>query len=299
MPEFTRYVRRIDHVLPSTGEATRVPNFPRADARRVHLPLVQRSLRSAVREQPRPGLFVFVATDGIGHVGRLWLAATDVPRAGLVGRHDRVDLQLGIDDELSLRQVLFVVRRRAGRVCFTVLDLDTPNGLLSGADTPVHLLESDGLLSFRTGSLSFFCVPTGPGCDVPESLDEAWERFDAAPGRREATWQHRLLRRREHSPAGLLTLSGDGPAQAWPVGEAALARGVLVGRSTRCGVRVDDSRVSRVHAVLLTLDGVPHIIDACSTNGLWCGDEAVRCQPVRDGDVFEFGDCTLQWSASQ
>lgn len=299
MPEFTRYARRIDHVLASNSDVTRVPNFPRADARRVHLPLVQRSLRSAVREQPRPGLFVFVATDRIGHVGRLWLSATDAPRAGLIGRHDQVDLQLGLDDELSLRQVLFVVRRRAGRVRFTVLDLDTPNGLLSGADTPVHLLESEALLSFRTGALSFFCVPTGPGCDLPEDFDEAWERFDAMPRRREATWHHRLRRRREHGAAGLLTLTGDGPTQAWPVGEAALSRGVLVGRSGRCGVRVDDSRVSRVHAVLLTLDGVTHIIDACSTNGLWRGDEAVRCQPVRDGDEFELGDSTLHWSASQ
>jgi hypothetical protein len=299
MTELTRYSRRIDHVVTSS-ENTIIPQRLRPDSRRVHLPLVQRSLRSAVREEPRPGLFVFVAASAFGHVGRLWLAATDAPRAGVIGRHDQVDLQLGLDDTLSLRQVMFVVRLREGRVCFTVLDLDTPNGLASSADTPVHLLESDELLSFRAGGLSFFCAPTGPGRDVPEAVDDAWARFDAMPRRREATWHHRLLRRRERAAAGLVTVHTENGARGWSVGEAALARGVLVGRAPRCGVFIgDDDRVSRVHAVLLTIDGVTHLIDAGSTNGTWHDGEEIRCQPLRDGDVYELGDSSLRWSTSQ
>jgi hypothetical protein len=297
MAEVTRYARRIDQVVSSEG--TRVRWLPREDARRRHLSTALRSLRSAVSEQPRPGVFVFVVADPFGHVGRLWLAADETARSGVVGRHDFVDLLVGFDDELSLRHAMFVVRRLEGRVRYTVLDLDTPNGLVSAENTPVHCLESERLLSFRTGPFSFFCVPTGAGCDVPDDLERAWLRFDAPPLRREATWRHRLMRRWERGAGGVLTLEPARAAGAWPVSAEDLARGVLVGRSERCGVHLaSDDRVSRVHAVLVSIDDVPHIIEAGSTNGIWSGETKVRCQPLQDGDLFEFGRTRLRWRSA-
>lgn len=299
MNDVTRYARRIEH-QGSVREGTRVATRQRVDERWPQLGAMHMRLRSAVLEQHQPGLFILVTAAGRGEVGRLWLSATEDVRVGLIGRHDMVDLQLAFDDELSLRQALFVVRLRDGRARFTVVDLDTPNGLVSSSETPVHLLEAEQPLSFRTGPFSFFCVPTGPGASLPEDPDEAWKLFEAPPERRAATWIRKLWRRNEQQAAGLVSVSSAHHHHQVPIGAVALDRGVLLGRASRCGICLEhDFQVSRVHAVLLTVDGVPHVIDASSTNGLWHGEDEIHCQPLRDDDQFTLGRSNFRWSAAQ
>ncbi len=70
---------------------------------------MQGMMASALQGELREGLFVFAAHRRYGHVARLWLQATSTPRAGMIGRHDAVDLALPLDDSLSLRHLMFVV----------------------------------------------------------------------------------------------------------------------------------------------------------------------------------------------
>ncbi len=85
----------------------------------------QRMMASAVQEERRTGLFVFAAHLHYGHVARLWLEATLNPRAGMIGRHDAVDLALPLDDSLSLRHLMYVVRRKQDAVRFVAIDLES------------------------------------------------------------------------------------------------------------------------------------------------------------------------------
>jgi len=299
MSDFTRVARRIDHVV-SAAPHTVLGTMRRADHRRSQLARMHTSLRSAVAEQPTPGLLVFVAADGLGQVGRLWLKATDEVRGGVIGRHDMVDLQLAFHDELSLRQALFVVRLHEARVRFSVVDLDTPNGLIAADERPAHLLEGQAPLSFRTGPFSLFCVPTGPGAVLPDDLERAWDCFDAHAAVRPGSWVRRLWPPSRRRPSGMLSVSTPGAFTHYALDMEALERGVLVGRAPRCGVQLaHDHGVSRVHAVLLSVDGVPHVIDAGSTNGLWLLGEEVRCQPLRDQDCLSLGNSSFTWSAAQ
>ena len=61
---------------------------------------------------------------------------------------------------------------------------------------------------------------------------------------------------------------------------------------------VPDAMVSRVHAVVLSIDGVPHLVDAGSSNGTWRHPGTrVKCTKLEDGDVFLFGHARVGWRA--
>lgn len=64
----------------------------------------------------------------------------------------------------------------------------------------------------------------------------------------------------------------------------------LIGRSDECAIRVDQSKVSRVHALLrLTPDGV-EIVDLGSMNGTRVnGQRLIGPRPLSSGDVIQIG----------
>lgn len=258
-----------------------------------------RLIRNACHEERRPGLFVFALHTDVGLVGRLWLSATEAPRAGTLGRHHVVDLPITRDGALSLRHVLFVVRLVEGRVRFSSLDLETPGGVHTVLG-PQHATESERPLLLRTAQLSFFCVPTGPACALPAMADDAWRAFDEVPPAPEVgRWA--WLKKRPEPSVGVLTLRLASGVFAMPVEEAMAKRGVLIGRDERCEVVIPDNYVSRVHAVVLGIDGVPHLVDCGSSNGVWhrATNEQARCWRLVDGDVFHVGNATLDWHAVQ
>lgn len=299
MNDVTRVARRLDRELVSRSERTSLPRFRlRLDDRRQQYERLHGQLRSAVLEEPRPGLFVFVTDAQHGTIGRLWLAATDEVRAGTVGRHGAADLSLCIDDELSLRHALFVVRQREGLVRFTVVELETSNGLTGADGLPVHRLEADGPLGLRAGRHSFFCAPTGPGLALPDDEDQAWALFDAPPPSPARGFVHRLRQRTSAPRLALLSVAGPDGAREVPLSPEVLERGVLLGRNERCQVQLRDPNVSRVHAALLTVDGAPFAIDAGSLNGLRHLGQDVGCHALEEGDVLSLGDSFFKWSAA-
>jgi FHA domain len=250
-------------------------------------------MASAVREERRPGLFVFAAHERFGHLGRLWLEASDTPRAGTVGRHDEVDLALPLDGALSLRHVLFVVQRAGGGVRFTAVDLGTPDGLrLEGGDR-VRLAEAEGVQIFVASEFVFFCVPTGKDVpwksDAPRPFSTLAQRVSLRTEWPEAVLSQRVMGRLELPGGWSVRLRAD-----------ALRRGVLVGRMPRCEVRVEEESVSRVHAVLMAVGGVPFLFDAGSTVGTWRGARRVFVAPLVDGEVLRLGfEVEVCWRSAQ
>ena len=292
----TRIVRVTSAPGPAqSGIGTVVFGAPRPNPLAGYLEL-HRAVRAACLEETRPGLFVFAAGRDAGPVGRLWLAATDAPRAGTLGRHEAVDLPIAPEAALSLRHVLFVVRLVAGRVRFTAIDLETPSGLHTrhGAE---HLVEAERPALLRTAGLTFFCVPTGANTALPVDALEALRVLEDPPRPKRTSLIDQFLRRDES--VGVLTLQLGDRVLPLTVDVPMLERGVLIGRQPRCEVIIPETHVSRVHAVVLNVDGAPHLIDTGSSNGTWHhAGQRVRCWKLTDGDVFFVGNAaTVEWRA--
>lgn len=87
--------------------------------------------------------------------------------------------------------------------------------------------------------------------------------------------------------AGLLGAARDGERVRISVGQRALRAGVLVGRADKCdaGLRaLLTIRVSRVHAVVIEIDGRIMLYDCASTNGTIVAGRRVRSLEL-DGDA--------------
>ncbi|MBM4778375.1 MAG: FHA domain-containing protein [Archangiaceae bacterium] len=294
---------RVVRVLETDSQAghrstTFVHGSQLADTPRRHYERLHRQLWSACQEERRPGLFVFAVHATAGLSGRMWLSATDDVRAGTLGRHQFVDLSLTRDQALSLRHVLFVVRLVEGRVRFSAIDLETPGGLHTALG-PQHVTQSEQPVLLRTAQLSFFCVPTGVQVMLPEQLEAAWRRFDEVPPTPQAGRWSWL---KTASPAvGVLTLRLATGVFTTAIDEQLIRRGVLIGRDERCDVLIPDNYVSRVHAALLSVDGVAHLVDCGSSNGIHDLRrlQAVRCHRLEDADRFQVGNATLDWHLVQ
>lgn len=67
-----------------------------------------------------------------------------------------------------------------------------------------------------------------------------------------------------------------------------------IGRSGSADIRLDDSTVSRRHAVVVrTPDGELRVLDDRSTNGIAVNGEPVDWSPLADGDELQVGRYTL------
>jgi hypothetical protein len=294
MNDVTRYVRVNQSVEAlRTTDGTRVQTrlrLPTADARELFTHR-QRMMASAVREERRPGLFVFCAHPEWGHVARLWLEAESTPRAGVLGRHDFADLPLPLDDALSLRHLMFVVRRGVAGVVYDALDLGTSHGMTLEDGEKRRLVQARGLLILRASEFVLFCIPTGQPLPWDPDAREPW-----------AALPPRTLepRRAPVSPRFGPVAHLEFDARRCAVRAGDLHEGLLIGRDHRCDVVLDESEISRVHAVILRVGDDPYLFDAGSTNGTWRGDAEVRRARLGDGDVLQLGPrLTLAWRLMQ
>ncbi|MFZ5444159.1 MAG: FHA domain-containing protein [Myxococcota bacterium] len=208
--------------------------------------------------------------------------------------HDGVDLALPLDDALSLRHVLFVVRRGPRGVRFTVLGLSATDGLTLEGGPPVRRVDAEGMVILTLSAFTLFCVPTGEPlpwlADAPRPWSSLLPRVTlqvvpsaAVPSRSRGT--------------GVLRVTGRCERQERRVDAAALERGVLIGRDPRCDVVIANQTVSRVHAALLLIDGDAVLADAGSTNGLWRAGVEVGVAALRERAELELGEqISLRWS---
>ncbi len=279
---------------------------------------------SAVRElaaRDAPGAAIIAVHAPTGALaGRLWLAnKRDRPNAAIVGRHSECDLVLD-HGALSLRHLALVVPRLdAGTPRFWVRELRTSGGLDSADGTPVGgaLVEGAGL--FRAGGYALIAFATGAGAPWPPSAEEAWAALHrraprvvpmdpALPPRprveaarapsvsviRGPLQTSEVLLEPGAVKACVLRIDADGQRARLALDEAALGRGVLLGRYARCdsGAALRIEEVSRVHLLVVRVEGDLVAIDTASTHGTYLAPDApepVRVVLLSSGEVAHLG----------
>ena len=91
----------------------------------------------------------------------------------------------------------------------------------------------------------------------------------------------------EASPLGrLLILSGEHAGNRFGLGGS----GIRVGReASMCEIVLENPKVSRIHAELVSIDGHVVLIDRNSSNGTFVNDRKIDRQRLSDGDIIHFG----------
>lgn len=281
------------------------------------------SLDGMVTAMTKPGV-ALVAVDKRGEVaGTLTLMAKSGGiNAGVIGRHGRCDLYLAGDDGLSLRHAAIVVDERGG---YRLMDLRTGSGLRDAAGR-----RQDGIASIDEAAIGMgdhvvvcrarrhedqdgplrspWAPPLALGTNVldssqPHPVATGTLGVAADPGKVPnlsititggVTRTGGGLCGQDERRQAMLELADATTREVWPVGDRALANGILFGRYERCdghGSRILARRgISRVHAVVVAVDGAPHVLDLGSTNGTWLDGKEIKVARLSPGSAFRLGE---------
>ncbi len=237
------------------------------------------ALRAAHQSQPQEGVLI-AAVDGNGLFDAH--AHLRLPSSGIahliVGRHERCDVVLSRDSDVSLRHLLVRTTRGAnGTLNLRAIDLRSRVGLLSEDGKRCEAIASKGPLFLQVGSYVIFLLPTGPSVKQwTIDADETWRGF--APRNQEILPPPQPLKSRAAPAPGAvrlatITIQSSSPqagdlTSIHAVWSDQLERGILVGRDDRCSHGgLEEGNLSRVHLVLLSVDDEVWAIDTASTNG--------------------------------
>jgi hypothetical protein len=248
---------------------------PFASLFRKHFP----ALRAAYQAQSAEGVLI-AAVDGNGVYDSH--AHLKLPSSGIahliVGRHERCDVVLSRDVEVSLRHMLVrATRGGQGQLQLRAIDLRSRCGLLSEEGKRCEAIASEGPLFLRIASYVVLLFPTGPSVRRwSHDPDETWRHL--APRNQEILPPPQPLKSRSAPAPGAvklatITIQSSSPqagelTSTHAVWSDQLERGILVGRDDRCSHGgVDEGNLSRVHLVLLSVDDEVWAIDTASTNG--------------------------------
>lgn len=277
-------------------------------------------IRALVSLEARGAAVIAIHAPTARLAGRLWVTRKpDRPNAAVIGRHSECDLVLDRGG-VSLRHVALIVPKvDAGAPRFWLRELRTHGGLDSEAGIPIGgaLVERAGL--FRLGGYALIAIATGTGEEWPASGVDAWAELhgrstalrvvgmDAAKPAsrpvREASVS--VIRGPLETSMRMLDPGGEkvctlrlesGPRRArLALDEAALGRGVLLGRYSRCdsSAVLADEGISRVHAMVVRVEDQIVLVDTGSTQGVYeAAQPGVRRRVVvlSDGEVATLGD---------
>lgn len=205
-------------------------------------------------------------------------------------------------------------------VRFRVIDLRTRLAFEDEKGERFEALVAEGPIFLRCGNFALFCMVTGDPTDWPSSAEAGWQCIpervyiqeeEAEPDQ----WQRRRPGRRQKAlpadakrvtrvqprrgptrakrhllgpgeePLGNLRISTDQASQTLVIGVEAAKRGILLGRYERCdthGAKVlTHDNISRVHLLVLGVEGQLYAIDTASTNGTWLREDDGSCQELR------------------
>lgn len=248
---------------------------PFAAVFRKHFP----ALRAAYQAQAAEGVLI-AAVDANGIFDAH--AHLRLPSSGIAhliaGRHERCDVVLSRDAEVSLRHLLVrATRGPQGQLQLRAIDLRSRCGLLSEDGKRCEAIRSEGPLFLRIASYVLLLFPTGPSVrGWSHDADETWRQL--APRNQEILPPPQPLKSRSAPGVGAvklatITIHSSSPqagelTSTHAVWSDQLERGILVGRDDRCSHGgVDEGNLSRVHLVLLSVDDEVWAIDTASTNG--------------------------------
>ena len=270
----------------------------RSDARALFVrtyPVFARSCRAV----DAPGLAVIAVDEHTGRYAgsKLVRAAIGRHTALTVGRHDRCDLFLADHPDLALRQLVILldpVRSFApgnASVRYRVLDLRTAHGFTDECDRALRGLCAEGPAIIRCAGYVLFVLPLGDPTDWPADAHDAWSILPERVYLRESGPRDTGMMLALRDVAGVIELAGGILA----VGSDTLHDGLLLGRYLRCdGARYidDDIQLSRVHLLLLEVDGTLLAVDTASIHGVRvAGRPPERIAPVPDRAELVLG-CT-------
>lgn len=294
--------------------------------------IIQRALE-AHREL---GVLIFAFDEGESAVGHVWLRASlDKTRATVVGRHSMCGLVMPRDrTEISLRHMVFLVRASShSEVRVRAIDLHTKTAFGDEDGRVLQAVMAEGPMFLSVGGVHLVVVPTEGELPVPTTGEEAYaclpERvfFDERHGtsghierRADAPLQGipegaTLVRSKQgplaaagelckddETPRASLTVRADAGPVRRAVGDTALERGVLFGRYQRCdvGTTIDEeSRLSRVHLMLIRDGDDVVAVDTSSTNGTYLEGRSVAVLRLEDGHVLDLaGELEVAWHAA-
>lgn len=278
-------------------------------------------IREVCLQAPIPSLAMFAVDDRGLAAHAVLRPNADQAQTAIVGRHTSADLLLADDQQLSLRHLALVMHPyRGSRLTYHLLDLRTPLGMADELGRPVEHVAAEGPLMLQLGSYALIVLPLTERFVAHDDALEAWralpprvyskEEPSAAPPPRQdaaatgvqvirgARFAKEGMAEPEEARLGQLLVRSPRGSSSFVLGDKALRGGVLLGRYDRCdnaGLPVmSDHRISRVHALLLLIEGVVHVIDTASTNGIWCRGLEVRHHPLLFGDELEIGS-RLGW----
>jgi hypothetical protein len=247
------------------------------------------ALRAAHQAQPHEGVLI-AAIDGNGVFdghSHLRLPGTGIAHL-IAGRHERCDVVLSRDNDVSLRHLLVrATRGPNGQMHLRAIDLRSRVGLLCEDGSRCEAIASKGALFLQVASYVMMLLPTGPNVKPwSRDPDETWRSF--GPREPEILPPPQPLKSRA-APApdavklATITIQSSSPqagdlTSSHAVWSDQLERGILVGRDDRCSHGgVEEGNLSRVHLVLLSVDDEVWAIDTASTNG----SRAFSGQPFR------------------
>ena len=90
--------------------------------------------------------------------------------------------------------------------------------------------------------------------------------------------------------ASIVVLNGDASGSEYVLD----SQSVTIGRGPGVDLAIDDSAMSREHAVLELVRGGFRVRDLGSTNGVLLNGETVQAADLKHGDRFRLGDHTFQ-----
>jgi hypothetical protein len=286
-------------------------------------------LRSICRRFGEPGVAVVACHARFGVTAKVCLASKlGTINTAIAGRHGEADLFLSADPTVALRHLAILTHPRGSSAQFSVIDLRTSSGFIDEEGERREAVTCDGPLFVRCGWYALFLMPVAAGKALPQDAGAAWA---ALPPRRvvpatfgqvktprpqlelvelpepEATFTSVSYRRgpreangqlvqRGEFPLGLLRIQGTRGAANLSLGLSALREGVLVGRYPRCDTAgLFDERVSRVHALILEVDGAVCAIDCASTNHIQVKGERQRVVRLESGITMQMGHARVDW----
>ncbi|HEX9577983.1 MAG TPA: FHA domain-containing protein [Myxococcales bacterium] len=237
------------------------------------------ALKAAHQAQPYEGVLI-AAVDGNGFFDAH--AHLRLPGSGIahliIGRHERCDVVLSRDSDVSLRHLLVrATRGPQGQIYLRAIDLRSRCGLLSEDGKRCEAIASKGPLFIQVSSYVLFFLPTGPSVKPwVNDADDTWRGF--APRDQEILPPPQPLKSRSAPAANAvrlstITIQSNSPqagdlTSTHAVWSDQLERGILVGRDDRCSHGgLEEGNLSRVHLVLLSVDDEVWAIDTASTNG--------------------------------
>ena len=275
----------------------------RSDARALFVsayPIFARSCRAV----DAPGLAVIAVDEHTGRYAGSKLVRAAIGRhvALTVGRHDRCDLFLAGHPELALRELVLLLdpvrsfARDASTLRYRVLDLRTQHGFTDEHGRRLRGLCAEGPAILRCAGYVLYVLPLGDPTDWPSDALDAWSILPERVYLREAGPRDTGMMLALRDVAGVIEMAGGVLA----VGSDTLRDGLLLGRYLRfdgTSYIDDDIQLSRVHLLLVEVDGTLLAIDTASIHGVRvAGRPPERIAEVPDRAELVLGGTRMAFS---